>query len=426
MRIAPAFILAAGAALAALVAGCVTESPKKQSRGGATARESALLPSGPIAAPAKGVSSNSRVLIGLASVGVIPYDGQVLPLLSPDGRFCAVQEGEAPTWPTLLAAPDAEVPALTRIAVYDLSTSPPARLEPAAGLEPGLMLSRACDHRGFLVESPRPDGSRWIGHVGWQSGSVDWLSRENAVCSHAMLTADGSLLYTRRPVSGPVAELVLRTPAGAIVSRTEPNQPYDMPMATSDPSTIYALLLTASGIELQALSVRTEGAGSPRIGPVLARRLISSARDSGTAYQIAVPMQCPFPRTRDGEPAQTDADPLAIFSPLLGRMTVFDIRTGALLSLAPNSVAATRWMNATRPGYLCTTPKGLVFTPDPHPGRGADNGPPDARILAEAYVPRRTMDPKRPALLFGPVRSDPRLLEVIAVAPVDAEQVPAR
>ena len=425
-RVCSRLAIVSAAAASLCLHGCVTESggrPQRSGGGSAAARDSALLPGGPVASPAKGVSSNSRVLLGLASIGVIAFDGQVLPVVSPDGHFCAVQEGDPPTWPTLMAAPDAEVPTQTRLAVYDLTTSPPAKLEQAAMLEPGLMLGRAADSHGFLVESPRPDGARWIGRVGWQSGKVEWITRESAVSAHAMLTADGCLLYTRRPITGQVAELVIRTPSGGIATRSEPNLPYAMPMATSDPSTVYALLMTSSGIELHAISVRTEGEGAPRFGPVLARRLISSARDAGTAYQISVPMQSPLPRVRDGENTPREADPLAIFSPLLGRMTVFDVRTGALLSLAPTSFAATRWNAASHPGYLCTTPKGLVVTPDPQPGRGADSGPPDTRVLAEAYVPRRTADPKRPALLFGPVKSDPRLLEVIAIAPVDADQL---
>ncbi len=408
-----------------VMAGCVTETKSTgPTRPGD--RQSALLPAGPIAAPARGISTSSRVLIGLASVGTIPYDGQVLPLISPDGHFCAVQDGDAPTWPTLLAAPDAQpVSAGTRIAVYDLTTAPPARLETAASLEPGLVLGRATDHRGFLVESPRPNGARWIGRVDWQSGNVQWLVREEAVCAHGMFTTDGSLLFVRRPISGQVSELVLRVPSGETATRSEPGLPYDMPMATTDPSAVYALCMTASGIELHALSIRTEGSGSPRLGPVLARRLVSSSRDAATAYQIAAPMQSPEPRTQQGA-APPDAESLVIFSPLLGRMCVFDVRSGSLLPLAPNSVAAIRWIHSSRPGYLCTTPKGLVFTPEPQSGRASELAPPDARILAEAYVPRRTMDPKRPAILFGPVKSDPRLLELISVAPVEADDGAAK
>jgi hypothetical protein len=187
-----------------------------------------------------------------------------------------------------------------------------------------------------------------------------------------------------------------------------------MPMATNDPSVVFALMLTASGIELHALNVKV--GSSPRLGPVVARRLVSSARDIATAYQIAAPVQAPFPRT-EATPANQDIDPLVIFSPLVGRVAVFDVRTGAIMPLAQGSIAASRWTNATRTGYLCTTPKGLVFTAEPQPGRSAESQPPDARLLAEAYVPRRTLDPRAPAILLGPVRSDPRLIELVAIAP---------
>jgi hypothetical protein len=403
------------AAFSLFSVGCVTEEASRPTPRASGSSSSATLPAGPIATPSRGVSTTSRVLIGLAPIGVVPYDGQILPLISPDGRFCAVQQGDPASWPTLLAAPDADFPAFSSVAVFDLTVSPPARLDTASQIPPGMLLGRACDHRGFLVESPRPDGARWIGRVGWQSGDIEWLAREGAVCSHGMLTADGSLLYTRRPMAGQVTELVLRTTSGETTVKGDPNFPYAMPMATNDPSVVFALMLTASGIEIHALNVKT--GSSPRLGPVVARRLVSSARDIATAYQIAAPVQAPFPRTEAS--VNQDIEPLVIFSPLVGRVAVFDVRTGAIMPLAQGSIAASRWMNATRPGYLCTTPKGLVFTPEPQAGRSAESQPPDARLLAEAYVPRRTLDPTRPAILLGPVRSDPRLLELVAIAPAD-------
>ncbi|HLO40710.1 MAG TPA: hypothetical protein VK176_06780, partial [Phycisphaerales bacterium] len=419
-RTSPIAAALLAAAMAIMMAGCVTEDAPRRPVARNSAGTSSVppaLPSGPIAAPSRGLSTSSRVLIGLAPIGVVPYDGQILPLISPDGRMCAVQQGDPASWPTLLAAPDAEFPAFSSLAVFDLTTSPPSRIDTASSIPPGMLLGRACDHRGFLVESPRPDGARWIGRVSWQSGDIEWLARDQGVCSHGMLMADGSLLYTRRSIESQVTELVLRTPSGATAVRGDPNLPYAMPMATSDPSVVYALMLTTSGIELHALNVKTEGA-APRLGPVIARRLVSSARDIATAYQIAAPVQAPFPRSAATDASQPP-DPLIIFSPLVGRIAVFDVRTSALMPLSQGSVAAARWNNATRPGYLCTTPKGLVFAAEPQPGRSAESQPPDARLLAEAYVPRRTLDPARPAILLGPVRSDPRLLELIAIAPAD-------
>lgn len=398
--------------------GCVTENaprpaPKNSSTG-------AALPEGPIAVPAKAISTNSRVVMGVAPMGTIPYDGQVLPLTSPDGHFCATQQGQAPTWATLVAAPDAEIPTSSSIAVYDLTTAPPKLIPQAQPQETGLMLGRSADHQGYLVESMRPDGSRWIGKASWLSGQIDWLVRGPDVCAHGVLTVTGDLVFTRRPITGAIAELVVRTPAGVFANRSEGDRPYAMPMTANDPNTIYALALTPSGIELQAIGWKPQASGSSKLGGVLARRVLCANNDAWAAYQIAAPIQGPFPRR--GESAQAASEPLVIYNPPMSRMAVFDVRSGSLLPLATNSIAAIRWEMASRAGYLCTTPKGLVFTPEPKPGSAAgDSSAVDVRVLADPYVPRRTIDADRPALLFGPVRTDPGSLEVIGVAAVPEE-----
>ncbi len=410
-----------GAALAIVLLtapGCVTVPSKPSAqRSGATANAAAAaqLPNGPIAAPAHGVITNTHVVLGLTPVGTVPYDGQVLPLISPDGHFCAVEEGEAPTWGTLVAAPDAEVPSSTHLAVYDLTVRPPARVTTAQELEPGLMLGRACDSRGFLVEAPRPDGSRWIGRATWQSGRVEWLAREEAVvCAHGVLTLAGDLVFTRRPVTGQVAELVVRTSSGTLVTRSEGDRPYAMPMTTNDPGTIYAMCLTPSGIEVHALAYKAQGPGAPKLGPVLARRMLCGDRDVWAAYQIAAPLQGPIARHADPG-ILPEIEPLVIPNPAAGRMSIFDVRSGSLFPLAANSIAAVRWTNASKVGYLCTTPKGLVFSLEP--SSTAEPHTPEARMLFESYVPRLTSDANRPALLLGPVKTDPHTLEIIGIAP---------
>ncbi|MBX3391745.1 MAG: hypothetical protein KF787_03765 [Phycisphaeraceae bacterium] len=406
-------------AILLLLAGCVTESatPRRSS----SRNSGASLPDGPIATPARANTISSRVLLAISPVGTIAYDGQVLPLVSPDGRFCAVQEGDPPPWPALLATQDAQVPVGIGIVAYDLNTSPPARVPFPADLPDGLLLGRASDSRGFLVESPRPDGARWIGRIDWQTGRTEWLVRQDDVASHATMTADGSLLYTRRPIRGETRELVLMDRAGKTSVRSDPAVSYAMPMATADPATVYVLGISTAGIEIQAISVRSSGPEGTRLGTVLARSVVSRADTVFAAYQMAVSAPCPLPRTEAADPAGPDDLTLSIFSPAIGRMVAFDVRSGSLLPLAAGSVAATPWPFASRPGFLCTTANGLVFTPSPRPRQTPDSASPDARVLADPYIVRRTMNPQRPALLFGPVRTDPRRLQVIAIAPGDIE-----
>ena len=65
-------------------------------------------------------SSVSGATIAIWGLGSVSYDMAVLPLVSPDGRFLAVESGVAPTWPMLLAKPEAEPSSATSIKVWTL------------------------------------------------------------------------------------------------------------------------------------------------------------------------------------------------------------------------------------------------------------------------------------------------------------------
>ncbi|MFN5946280.1 MAG: hypothetical protein ACK46I_14475, partial [Phycisphaerae bacterium] len=68
------------------------------------------LPDGEIARRADSPTLTSRVQVAVVPLGVISYDGQTLPLVSPDGRFIAVQQGQPPAWQTVLAQDSAPLP----------------------------------------------------------------------------------------------------------------------------------------------------------------------------------------------------------------------------------------------------------------------------------------------------------------------------
>src|SRR5262249_35862276 len=145
-----ALVLLAGLAL---VPACVTESIKPttgRSTGmrvtpgfnsapanttattkGAKPTPTPVLPDGPIAAPATaGKTLTSEVQVGVIPMGVVLYDGQALPLVSPDGRFIVVQEGDPPTWEAILAEPAAAQPNGTTMAVYEVGPHELKRIPP--------------------------------------------------------------------------------------------------------------------------------------------------------------------------------------------------------------------------------------------------------------------------------------------------------
>src|SRR5690606_7506270 len=80
------------------------------------------------------------------------------------------------------------------------------------------------NERGFLVESPRPDGSRWIGFADWKTGSLDWLIRDDQVNAHAVLAPNNALAFTRRRDASSPSELVfLPAPSQITMPRRAPN-----------------------------------------------------------------------------------------------------------------------------------------------------------------------------------------------------------
>ena len=215
-------------------AGCVSKTTVVPAGSGSAARPSprpraSSSPETPEQfAHAAGVSQTVRVQSVILPVGSLPYGNLVLPLLSPDGALAATQVGDPPLWETLLAAPGAAVPAAARIEIYafDLRTDIEAdmRQRPALvatvggeGAEP-VLLGRGADDEGFLVESPREDGSRWIGKASWKTGEIRWLVQDDNVNAFAALGPGGRLAWSRRTVNGAYFELVVRGPGSAASS----------------------------------------------------------------------------------------------------------------------------------------------------------------------------------------------------------------
>lgn len=397
--------------------GCVTE--RQTSRGTTRVAPGQSAMPGPVARPVTGATVTTDVSVAITPLGSIEYDGQVLPIVSPDGRLIAVQVGEPPSWATLLARAGAEVPLATRIAVYDISRPRGAvHVQYANPLPLGLMLARGADDRGFLIEAPQPDGSRWIGQINWATGALTWLVADDAVNANPALTPDGHLVYTRRSINAPDADLVLQPRSGSPSTLSSAGSSYLQALATQERGVVYAIIRSPLGVEIVAVSVTT--ADPPTLGSIRARATLTSFQDDGIAYQAAAPIGPALPRRPEDDPR---AGGLAIFHPSLGRMAVFDVRTGGFLPLAPRSVAATRTLYGPRQGFFATTPEGLVFVLEPTrtaPGE-VPRERPVAKVLADPYVARPTLNPDRPVILFGPDRSG-RRLQIFAMSfPPDSD-----
>jgi len=377
------------------------------------------LPQGPIARPAdQAQSSDARVRVAVKPLGVVPFDGMTLPVVSPDGRYLATQVGEAPSWPTVLAQAGATVPRC-HVEVFDLTAAAPKRVELPSSLPPGLMLGRDADGSGVLVESQRPDGSRWIGKLAFGDGQLQWLAQGKAVNAHAALGPGGELIFTRRDIDQPESALVIRA-AGASPSErvlATPKVSYWFPAFASRGADAVAFAIGPDGIEVQAFSVAgSADAATTPLRPHRARRLIGRTPDPMSAYQAA---SCVQPLA-----GGSSADGFLFHQPFMGRMCLLDPALGTLTPLAERSVSAVSTGDPSSPGFFLTTPRGLMFqrvSPSPD---GPSAGP-ESRALTDSWVPRATSNPQMPFVLLGPgPHEQPLMLRVVAMA-IATDEAPA-
>lgn len=366
---------------------------------------------------------NSRVVLATRSMGEIPFDGQVLPITSPSGRYLATQTGESPDWPSLLGTRGQSVSVRTEVEAYDLSTRPPRRISWAEPLPTGSLLGRSADDAGFLIERILPDATRRIGKVSWATGSISWLTAEGDHAIGGTLTHRGSVasfLTTLREPADDQRRLLIRG-SGGVDIRGEPGVSYHMPVAASDPALSLVVSQTSEGSDLLTLRLDSgSGASTPR-SLVLARHPIAAESSPLIAYQAMSPLQTPLPLPPD---AGTDQPPgLLFFHPAAGRMAVFEVSTGAVVMLADQSIAGAWHVRRTSGGdpvwsLFLTTPEGLKHQTLIRSGRVLEASP-AARVSEEVWVPRSTTDPVRPYILIGPSSRDPRALMLVEMRPTD-------
>ncbi|CAG1003520.1 hypothetical protein PHYC_03072 [Phycisphaerales bacterium] len=400
------------AAVLACASGCVVEQ-REPGRGvvvrptspsgrpaRAVAPPKATLPQGPVAKPAVGMTTSASVNVTLHPLGTVLYDGQALPLVSPDGRFMAVQCGEAPTWPTILAEDGAQPVNRTTVTLFDISGSAARALSTGASGLGGIMLGRAADSEGFLVEAPQRDGSRWIGKVNWLTGEVGWAARDENVNAHAVLTPAGGVLFARRAIGGKNAVLVLHEPGHNEDTREAADGSYLFPMPSSERDIVYTLRTHAGGTDFEVLRVK-----DGRFESSVIRRNLAGTSDPLLAHQMAVTAGPMGPTGREHRS-------LVCLSPRHGRIAAFDLSAGLFEPLAPGTVAAAAAPEGSSPGYFCTTGDSLVFVPKV--GTGSESGV-AVPVLSSPYVPRATWGAPGNLLLVGPVKNVPDKLEILRV-----------
>lgn len=415
---------ALGAALAlALGAGCIEERTRAglSSRGvplraGAApktksaprpATPKAELPEGPIAERAPGAAKmTARVSIAVQPLGAIPFDGQVLPIVSPDGRFIATQTGEAPEWPVLLAQGDASPPRTT-IEVYELTDAGPRAVPAVEPLPEGLLLGRSADDRGVLVEQVLEGGARRLGLLRWASGAIEWLdAAKDGIAAHGVLTASGLVFTSRR--TGETEFTLAWAGAGSVGAATQRFGCLS-PAVGASGEVVYTLACGAAGLALAAWA-RPAGIADAGWTVRAASAVLGPSADAVAAYQAVSSVQThPVCVTSDRPPPPRE---LLFHHPFAKRMALFDASSGQVVMLTAKSISG-GWMHEAGSGWgvLLTTPGGLVHQRLARDREGVLTPGEAVRLLDQPFVPRATCSADRPVILIGPDRASatPRL-----------------
>ncbi len=298
------------------VAGCIRPS---NSLGGL---QTPQVESATITTPLEG--TNARVQFRVEPLCSIEYDGFALPLVSPDGQWVAVQSTSTADWPTLVGALEGGQPNAGTISVASLgaaATTPLAKVDAT-----DLLLGRSSDSEGFLVESPRVDGARWIGRVGWDGGDPVWIVEDENVNAMASLGAGDSIAWCRRSRGGARFSLVVRQ-AGLTHEIPPPEDGSWMaPLFSSDGKYLYALRLRDGVLAACAFPVSKAMSTVPTVAIDLSWRA-----DERSAYQAIVPL-----RTVG---FAGDAR-LWFFHPRFGRMACWNPLNNRVGLASPKSAAA--------------------------------------------------------------------------------------
>lgn len=460
---APAIVAAALA-----LGGCVTESiepvrPAGTRRQGVTleTRPGSGTPARPAAAPAGGSAAIdseavrdavrpadpastvvARAVVGVEPLGVVLYDGLTLPIVSPDGRYAAVQVGTPPGFDVLLGKSAADPTDRLRVSAFELASGRPVELAPdGRGL--GLILGRGATNEGVLVEEPLPDGSRRVGLLPWREGAVRWLESPppGVRAFHAAPAPQGGLVFVRASADpGEAEELVLRVGRADLPGQvwTFKGRPGDRllypqaaewaPIAPDDVGLgVLALRLSRqAGLELLLLTPESPSErGRLRVA---AAWVLDGRGSERSAFQASASVQAGELGVGPGGSAD-GRSLLLVFHPVQGRMIAVDPAGRRLAWLPTGSFAAACGWDPGAEGdpldrpFLSATGDGLVYARPESSATGPGRGPARmARVLNRPYVPRATTSADRPYVLLGPGGGDgPPRLELLGLRPAASE-----
>jgi len=282
------------------------------------------------------LARQSAVRFRLVPLQTCPSNGFTLPIVSPDGTYAAVQSLGAARWQTLLASSNEHGLDGGRITMHDLTKG-------TSAVVPGgeVLLGRSADTRGCLIESPRPDGSRWIGLAPWDGSEPQWLVQDEQVNAFASIGPKDRLVWCRRAREGNQFDLVVRHADGEQVIPAPEDGNWLAPQFTGDGRSLVVLRLRDGVLSACCFAVGDRAADHPE------RVLDLSWRATAPmAYQTVVPQRMEL----------LGGAQWAFFHPRFRRVGLWDVRSGQSKLFGTGSASIVQ-LDAER--FLVATTDGL-------------------------------------------------------------------
>lgn len=348
--------------------------------------------------PIRKTSTTTRAVAAVKPpIGSVQYDGNLLPLVDPEGQYIAAQEPPMVPWNIIFGRDVPTGPGNTSIVIYQFQPDDivGVTLKPVRRVRNAGIIGRDCNGRGFLVEKPMDDGSRKIGFVEWESGEVTWLIDDGYVNSFASMNGLEQLTWCRRMAGADGYELVVETDDGGMITYAAPTRgDWLFPVWSSDGYTIFAMRVFEARLgekwqlDIAGFDARGEGL---RNGPFASRTLILENASRSKAFGTLAGFQSPV---SPHAPAR-----LAFFHPgtNFGRVCLFDPATEGLQLMAEKTIGGA-WDGEG----LVLASESNVFRQDASLGARA------FELIGGPYVVRSTNSPLCPFVLLTPSRKDSR------------------
>jgi hypothetical protein len=318
-------------------------------------------------------------------LGTIPWNSTILPLLSPDGRWIATSTGAAPSKATQLALPGAAIPEEAKVEIWEIL---PGRsgLRAQNTISGSILLTGSADDEGFLVESPRGDGSRWIGKIDWRTGDLQWLVKDDHINTMPTLGPRGRLAWCFRSPQETSLSLAIRFEDEREFVLPATEREWLLPMWSGRTTRLSAWLLSEDSV-LSLVSLDGESPDTLNTDTKQVLIMIGANRwDAMRATANRTAVQGLLPPL---------LEEVVFYHPIDQRIAVWmpmSPNSDRVVTLAPGSIDAVHDRNGN---FLLTMPQGL------HWQDLSDL----SRVVRVDHVPlyaRPTTDPMRPFLLLDP------------------------